>query len=69
MNERLIITPLGPYIGAQVENIDLTRPLSDAQFEQFYHALLKHQVLFARNQPITPAQQRALAARFGDLHI
>lgn len=69
MNERLIITPLGPYIGAQVENVDLTRPLSDAQFEQFYHALLKHQVLFARNQPITPAQQRALAARFGDLHI
>lgn len=49
MNERLAITPLGPYIGAQVENVILSKPLSDAQFEQLYHALLKHQVLFLRN--------------------
>lgn len=69
MNERLVIKPLGPYIGAQVSNIDLSRPLSDAQFEQLYHALIRHQVLFLRNQPVTPHQQRALAARFGDLHI
>jgi len=69
MNEKLNITALGPYIGAQVANLDLTRPLSDAQFEQLYHALLRHQVLFLRDQPITPHQQRALAARFGDLHI
>lgn len=69
MNEKLNITALGPYIGAQVANLDLTRPLSDAQFEQLYHALLRHQVLFLRDQAITPHQQRALAARFGDLHI
>ncbi|WP_414147995.1 taurine dioxygenase [Erwinia sp. BNK-24-b] len=69
MNERLKITALGPYIGAQVADVDLSRPLSDAQFEQLYHALIRHQVLFLRNQPVTPAQQRALAARFGDLHI
>jgi taurine dioxygenase len=69
MNERLSITPLGPYIGALVENVDLARPLGDGQFEQLYHALLKHQVLFLRNQPITPLQQRNLAGRFGDLHI
>ncbi len=69
MNEKLNIAALGPYIGAQVSNLDLTRPLSDAQFEQLYHALLRHQVLFLRDQQITPHQQRALAARFGDLHI
>lgn len=69
MNERLTITALGPYIGAQVANVDLSRPLSDTQFEQLYHALIRHQVLFFRHQPVTPAQQRALAARFGDLHI
>ena len=68
MNERLNITPLGP-IGALVENVELARPLGDGQFEQLYHALLKHQVLFFRNQPITPLQQRDLAGRFGDLHI
>ncbi|MGL4681851.1 MAG: TauD/TfdA family dioxygenase, partial [Hafnia alvei] len=69
MNERLAIQPLSPAIGAVVSNIDLTRPLSDSQFEQLYHALLKHQVLFARGQAITPLQQRELASRFGDLHI
>lgn len=69
MNERLTITALGPHIGAQVDNLDLTRPLSDGQFEQLWHALIRHQVLFLRDQLITPHQQRALAARFGDLHI
>ncbi|MDF7648420.1 taurine dioxygenase [Candidatus Pantoea formicae] len=69
MNERVTFTALGPYIGAQVSDLDLSRPLSDAQFEQLYHGLLRHQVLFLRNQVITPEQQRALAIRFGDLHI
>ncbi|KNC12759.1 taurine dioxygenase [Pantoea sp. BIGb0393] len=69
MNERLTFTALGPNIGAQVSDVDLSRPLSDAQFEQLYHGLLRHQVLFLRNQVITPEQQRALAIRFGDLHI
>lgn len=69
MNERITFTALGPYIGAQVSDVDLSRPLSDAQFEQLYHGLLRHQVLFLRNQVITPEQQRALAIRFGDLHI
>lgn len=61
--------PLGPYIGAQVSGVDITRPLSDNQFEQLYHAVLRHQVVFLREQNITPEQQRDLALRFGDLHI
>ena len=68
MSERLSITPLGPYIGAQITGADLTRPLSDNQFEQLYHAVLRHQVVFLREQAITPQQQRALAQRFGELH-
>lgn len=69
MSERLSFTPLGTYIGAQVSDLDVSRPLSDAQFEQLYHGLLRHQVLFLRDQQITPEQHRALAVRFGDLHI
>ncbi|WP_336794653.1 taurine dioxygenase [Pantoea anthophila] len=69
MSERLSFTPLGPYIGAQVSDLDVSRLLSDAQFEQLYHGLLRHQVLFLRDQQITPEQHRALAVRFGDLHI
>ena len=54
MSERLTVTPLGPYIGAQVSGLDVTRPLSDNQFEQLYHAVLRHQVVFLREQAITP---------------
>ena len=64
MSERLSITPLGPYIGAQISGADLTRPLSDNQFEQLYHAVLRHQVVFLRDQTTTPQQQRALAPAF-----
>ncbi|MEI8460491.1 TauD/TfdA family dioxygenase, partial [Escherichia coli] len=69
MSERLSITPLGPYIGALISGADLTRPLSDNQFEQLYHPVLRHQVVFLRDLGITPQQQRALAQRFGELLI
>lgn len=63
------LKPMGPAIGAIVEDIDLTRPLCDDDHAALHTALLKHQVLFFENQPVTPRQQRDLAARFGDLHI
>lgn len=69
MTDKLTITPLGPHIGAVIADVNLAEPLSQGQFEQLHRALLKYQVLFFRNQPITPRAQRALANRFGDLHI
>lgn len=69
MSNTLQITPLGPHIGAEVSGIQLAEPLSQLHFEQLHQALLSHQVLFFRDQPITPLAQRALANRFGDLHI
>lgn len=63
------LKPMGPAIGAIVEDIDLTRPLCDDDHAALHAALLQHQVLFFENQPVTPRQQRDLAARFGDLHI
>lgn len=63
------IQPLGPAIGAIVTGVDLALLLPDAQRQALHAALLKHQVLFFENQPITPAQQRDLAAQFGPLHI
>lgn len=65
----LIITPLSPALGAQISGVDLTRDISDAQRDAIEQALLKHQVLFFRDQPIEPRQQANFAARFGDLHI
>ncbi|HEY9100928.1 taurine dioxygenase [Chitinimonas sp.] len=63
------ITPLTPAIGALVEGLNLAEPLADAHQAAISQALLEHQVLFFRKQPITPRQQRDFAARFGDLHV
>jgi taurine dioxygenase len=65
----LNITPLSPALGAIVGGIDLRQPLADADQRDIEQALLEHQVLFFRAQPIEPTQQAAFAARFGDLHI
>jgi len=65
----LHIQALGPAIGALVSGIHLSEPLSDSSRDALLQALLQHHVLFFENQPITPLQQRDLAARFGPLHI
>jgi taurine dioxygenase len=65
----LNIEPLSPALGAVVSGIDLAAPLDDAQQQAIERALLQHQVLFFRDQPLTPVQQAGFAARIGDLHI
>jgi taurine dioxygenase len=63
------ILPLSPALGAQVSGLDLSRDLTGEQRNAIEQALLDHQVLFFRNQPVTPQQQARFAAHFGDLHI
>ena len=65
----LTITPLSSALGAQIEGVDLTQPLSLEQRDAIEQALLTHQVIFFKNQSITPQQQARFAANFGDLHI
>ncbi|MCU1716702.1 taurine dioxygenase [Pseudomonas sp. 5P_3.1_Bac2] len=63
------ITQLSTALGAQIDGIDISQPLTSEQQQLIAQALLKHQVLFFRNQPITPPQQASFARQFGDLHI
>ncbi|MFK3972764.1 taurine dioxygenase [Pseudomonas sp. NPDC087358] len=65
----LHITPLSWALGAQISGIDLRRDLTADQRNALEQALLTHQVLFFREQPVTPQQQARFAANFGDLHI
>lgn len=65
----LHITPLSPALGALVGGVDLREPLSAEHRDGIEAALLKHQVLFFRAQPLAPTQQARFAAQFGDLHI
>lgn len=65
----LTITPISSALGAHIDGVDLTRPLSPQQRDAIEQALLEHQVIFFKDQSITPQQQARFAANFGDLHI
>jgi len=66
---RPTITPLSTALGAQIDGIDISQPLSLEDRDTVEQALLEHQLLFFRDQPIEPPQQARFAAYFGDLHI
>lgn len=59
------IDPLTPVIGAEVSGIDLAAPISPETEEQIYAALMKHLVLFFRDQDLSPQAQFEFATRFG----
>lgn len=56
-------------VGAEIEGVDLGAPLSGPTFGELHRALLDHGVIFLRGQRITPAQQLAFAARWGEIHF
>jgi len=54
-------------LGAVVSDIDLCQDLGKDQLAELRALLVEHEVIFFRDQPITPAQQKALALSFGPL--
>jgi taurine dioxygenase len=61
------ITPNREGVGARVEGIDLSRPLSDADFRTILRALGERGVLCFPDQDLTAAQLSAFGSRFGEL--
>lgn len=61
------IERLTPVIGAEVTGIDLSQPLSEAQFAEVHRALLENHVLVFRDQHLTVEQHKAFSRRFGTL--
>jgi taurine dioxygenase len=63
----LRITPLSQHVGADVEGVDLSRPLDDEAFGKIFDAWMAHHVLRFRNQQLTKEQLLEFSARFGEL--
>jgi len=59
------VRPLALALGAEISNVDLGAPISDATFDAIHAALMQYQVVFFRDQRLSVEQQIALAARFG----
>ena len=66
---RLEVAPLTPTIGAEIFGVDLRQEQDAATIAEIRAALLRHKVIFFRDQHITPEQHIAFARRFGDLEI
>ena len=68
LNDSMRIEPLTCTIGAEISGIDLGVAAEDeALLAEIRALLLRHRVLFFRDQDITRAQHVAFARRFGEL--
>jgi taurine dioxygenase len=62
----LTVTQLGSRIGARIDGVALAGDLDAATVEEIREALLRHKVIFFRNQHhLDDAEQQAFAARLG----
>jgi taurine dioxygenase len=63
----LWIQPTGGALGADINGVDLSRPISDAAFAHILQAWGEHLVLRFSGQKIDDAMLMAFSARFGEL--
>ena len=65
----LKIKKLAGALGAEISGVDLSRPLSDGTVAEIREAFVRHQVIFFRDQALSPEQQLAFGRLFGPLNI
>lgn len=63
------VNSLTPHIGAEIQGVDLSKPLDNEQFSEVYRAWLDWKLVVFRDQHLTQDQHKALGRRFGSLHV
>lgn len=66
MTSEATVRPLSIHIGADIDGVDLSRPLPPRHVETIWDALLKWKVVFFRGQEMTHDSHVAMARQFGD---
>ena len=61
------ITPVHSSLGAQVEGVELAKPIDEATFREIFAAFQEYSVLVFHDQRLTDEQQMAFSERFGPL--
>ena len=65
----MTITELHDHVGAEIGNVDLTRPLNNAEFALVEKAFYEKSVLVFRGQNLSPENHIAFSRRFGPLEV
>ena len=55
-----------PSIGAEISGLSLNKDLNGDICDQIYNALIKYQVVFFRDQDLSPENHLKLAKSFGE---
>jgi taurine dioxygenase len=63
------LVPSGKVLGATIEGLDLSRPLPESEVEALIQRIGRYGVLRFPRQRLSAQQQKAFAARFGELEI
>lgn len=61
------VTKLTEHIGAEIEGVDLSAPLSESTVADIKETFERHGVIVFRNQTLPPAAHRDFSANFGPL--
>jgi taurine dioxygenase len=59
-------TRIAGALGAELRDVDLSRPLTEKAFSELKRLWLEHLVVFFRNQELSPQQFMAFARQFGE---
>src|SRR5690606_35518539 len=66
--EHIQVSPVAGHIGAEIGDVDLSRPLGDPTIAEIRRALLKYKVIFFRGQDeVGHKEQIEFAKRFGEV--
>ena len=67
--ETIEVEPITPVIGAEIIGVDISKPLGNQTYQEIHDALMKHQVIFFRDQDMTLDEHKNFGKLFGELHI
>ena len=56
-------------LGAEIQGVDLSAQIDDATFREIVALFHEHEVVFLRDQKLTPEQHVAFSRRFGELEL
>ena len=65
----MVTIRLSPHFAAQVDGVDITRPLDERAWQEIRAALDEHSVLVFRGQALDDDTQTAFSRRFGSLEV
>ena len=61
--------PVAGALGAEISGVDWSGPVDDETFAEVHRAWLEYQVIWFRDQDLTPDDHLAFAKRWGEIHL